>query len=367
MRQADAGSPIIEVGHFALISRVPSAQCASFWMGRQRPGPVVAEQYRLTLPNVFELRRRLRSPSTRMVFVHAPDQRRPRRLHTLTRMVSGDFGALAFREAITAPHCPVIGLDFSDATELSDPALDLLERSLVFFKRELPADTHRLLPSSASPIQRRALERNLHKLRPASLGLGAGRLANLPVHREEKTHDVFFAGAVNSDVRRGELPLLETLRASGVRVCQPASHLPHQEFLRMCARSWLVWSPEGLGWDCFRHYEAAAAGSVPVINVPSITCDRPLMHGQHAIYYASECRDPSRIHGDFRHITDGLVPTVLQALKDRASLAAMGQEARAFVLREHTHEALVRRLMETAAAYLAEAPGPGRSAPGGRV
>ena len=134
----------------------------------------------------------------------------------------------------------------------------------------------------------------------------------------------------------------------------------------MCARSWLVWSPEGLGWDCFRHYEAAAAGSVPVINVPSITCDRPLMHGQHAIYYASECRGPSMIHGDFRHITDGLVPTVLQALKDRASLAAMGQEARAFVLREHTHQALVRRLMETAA-YLAEAPGPGRPAPGGRV
>ena len=58
---------------------------------------------------------------------------------------------------------------------------------------------------------------------------------------------------------------------------------------------------------------------------------------------------------------------MLQALKDRARLDAMGTAARAFVLREHTHEALVRRLMETAAACLADPQGPGRPAPGRRV
>ena len=57
---------------------------------------------------------------------------------------------------------------------------------------------------------------------------------------------------------------------------------------------------------------------------------------------------------------------MLQALKDRARLDPMGTAARAFVLREHTHEALVRRLMETAAC-LADAQGPGRPAPDRRV
>ena len=52
-----------------------------------------------------------------------------------------------------------------------------------------------------------------------------------------------------------------------------------QDFYRRCAQAWIMWSPEGLGWDCFRHYESARLRSVPVINQPTIERYRPLDDG----------------------------------------------------------------------------------------
>mgnify|MGYP003597527889 CR=1 FL=1 len=38
----------------------------------------------------------------------------------------------------------------------------------------------------------------------------------------------------------------------------------------MIARSKITISIAGGGWDCFRHYEAVALGSVPLINKPTV-------------------------------------------------------------------------------------------------
>ena len=339
---------LIEIGNFVLIARVFPERCAWYWMGKQRPGPVAGYQRRLTLPNVLDLRRKLQADSTRFAFVHVPI--RPKRTFDqgITRMLCGDFGLLAFREALSMKQCPVIGLDFNDATELSDTAVKILERSLCFFKRELPTDIRRLLPRNATDAQQKTVEQNAHKLMPISLGLCSGRISNLPQQPEIKKYDLFFSGDTSSEVRRGEIQLLEKLKALGVKVYQPESRLTQQEFLKKCAQSYLVWSPEGAGWDCFRHYEAAAAGSVPVMNTPPMTCYQPLRHRQHALYYLSEIRNKGASGPLFASISDGFLTTVTKALEERQLLESMGAAAREFVLRHHTHVAIVNHILDTA-------------------
>lgn len=343
---------LIEIGDFVLLSRVFPEKCAWYWMGKQRPGPVAAYQRRLTLPNVFDLRRKLNAESTRFAFVHMPIRPMKPLDQSLIRMLQGDFGALAYREAISAERCPLVGLDFNDATELSAMAVKILERSICFLKRELPTDIRRLLPRSASSAQRAAVERNAHKLAPISLGLCSGRISNLPHVREEKKYDLFFSGDTGSPVRKAEIPLLEKLKELGVRVFQPESRLTQQEFLRTCAQSYLIWSPEGAGWDCFRHYEAAGSGSVPVMNLPSITCYQPLVHNEHALYYVSEYRDRMASDVGFKNVSGGLVSTVTDALQNRRRLEQMGQAAREFVLRHHTHDAIANHIIHTAESRL---------------
>ncbi|MEQ1842719.1 MAG: glycosyltransferase, partial [Verrucomicrobiales bacterium] len=255
---------------------------------------------------------------------------------------------LAFREVLSATGCPVVGLDFNDAMTISDTALKVLERSCSYFKRELPADIQQLLPRSASPAQRSILEKNAHKLMPASLGLSDDRIVNLPRDEHEKKHDVFFSGDASSEVRRRELHLMDELSARGVRVSRPESRLSQQEFFQSCSESYLVWSPEGAGWDCFRHYESAGCGSVPLMNAPCIRPYMPFVHGQHALYYLSDFGNKSARCTEFQDITDGLVSTVTRALEDRQKLQEMGRAARGFVLRHHTHEAIVTHIVRTA-------------------
>ena len=351
IQRQEPNPTLIEIGNFVLVARVFPEQCAWYWMGKQRPGPVAGYQRRLTLANVFDLRRRLNAESTRLAFVHVPI--RPKRLFDqgISRMLHGDFGLLAFREALAVTQCPLVGLDFNDATGLSNIALKILERCVCFFKRELPTDIHRLLQKNASADQKKSLEQNAHKLMPISLGLSADRVKNLPEGGGEKKYDLFFSGDTSSEVRRGEVCLLEKLKALGIRVFQPATRLSQQEFLKHCSQSYLVWSPEGAGWDCFRHYESAASGSVPVMNIPPITPYRTLVHNQHALYYRSEFGSKSASGSDFQAISDGLVSTVMRALRDRIGLERMGKAAREFALQHHTHEAIVNDIVRIAESH----------------
>jgi glycosyltransferase involved in cell wall biosynthesis len=124
------------------------------------------------------------------------------------------------------------------------------------------------------------------------------------------------------------------MRSEGLVLDAPETPLPRAEFYERCARAWLVWSPEGLGWDCFRHYEAAAAGSVPLINQPTIERHQPLIGGEHAVYY-----DPE---------PGGLTRAVRAALADRPTLARIAAAGQAHVLEHHTPEAIARHIVRTA-------------------
>ncbi len=176
----------------------------------------------------------------------------------------------------------------------------LLDAATLYFKRELPPDHWRVfmgsiygkVPTSRFRLQSRR-QQQVAKLRPISLGLPIGReklAAATPVPDSEKTADVFFTGRVegSTSVRQRGLQELLALRDKGFRVDIPDNNLPLDDYLKRCARAWLTWSPEGYGYECFRTYEAAVCGSVPVMNRSTVDGYKPLRHGEHCFYYDVE-------------------------------------------------------------------------------
>ncbi len=239
------------------------------------------------------------------------------------------------------PSCRVIAVERSDSFGLPRHAFFLLDRADAYYKRELPYDhwqvffgsAHRRLPGRRFRLDKR-WSRRLAKLRPIGLGL--------PMHQAEqanaafpaeKTSDIFFAGAVtgNSSVRAAVPALIEKLKAAGFRVDVPNRHLPVEEFMRRCAEAWITLSPSGLGWDCYRHMEAALAGSVPLVSAPTIDRYRPLTIGEQCLCY----------HPD----EDRIVAIVGAALADKERLRAMALSARQHVMEHLTEPAICLDLL----------------------
>jgi hypothetical protein len=239
-------------------------------------------------------------------------------------------------------RAPIVVVDHEDLPVINRDNLFLLERCALWFKRELPVDHWRVFLKTAHPQlptprfrmgarQRRWVE----KLRPISIGLPT-LAEGLPPPPQAKTADVFFLARVadSSTARARGLAELRALADQGLLIDIPDSALPRPEFYRRCAAAWLVWSPEGLGWDCFRHYEALACGATPMINQPSIDRHAPLLAGQHALYY-----DPE---------PGGLTRAVLAALRDKDALTRIAAAGREHVMAHHTPQALARYVVEMA-------------------
>jgi hypothetical protein len=242
---------------------------------------------------------------------------------------------------------PIAVLDREDLPVINRSHLFLLDRASAYFKRELPSDRWKVFVKTGHhgvPTPRyRMVERHrrrVDKLLPISLGLKLGSQPHFPA-AAEKTADVFFAGRIegSSTVRRQGMRELLALREQGVTLDVPQGKLPLDEFYRRAAAARLVWSPEGFGWDCFRHYEAPMCGSVPLINNPTIERHQPLIGGKHAVYYDIE--------------PGGLTRAVLAALADHDRLAAMAAEAKMVVERHHTPMAIARHILETTLARAA--------------
>jgi hypothetical protein len=300
---------------------------------------------KLSVPNLGTLYRALHDPALSLI-ITSPSQLAPWRMLMRTLFDRRSwFGQSHFGPALGANllrlpvSVPIAVIDTGDFPYINRADLFLLSRCKFWFKRELPPDhwrlftktVHRELPTRR--FRQARLRRHIDKLRPISLGL-PGSAANLP-DNPEKTSDIFYAGSIEgtSTVRRSGMHEIVALRERGVRVDIPEGRLPPQEFYRRCAQAWLVWSPEGLGWDCFRHYEALGCGSVPLINQPTIERYRPLVHGVHALYY-----DPE---------PGFLTQAVDAALADKDRLRVIAREGKAHVLAHHTLAAIGKYVAET--------------------
>lgn len=252
----------------------------------------------------------------------------------LPRLVNPVYRTFGLLAACRTANVPLVALDYDDSFAINRHNFRVLDRCRLYFKRELPVDGwqiffktgHRNLPTKR--IRKSARYRaRLAKLRPISLGVPQSAL-NLAPAPAAKDHDVFFAGqiALNSTVREAGLRQIEGLAGRGYRIDIARERIPTDQYLARCARAWLVWSPEGLGWDCRRHYEAPFCGSVPVISRATIQRHRPLIEGEHAFYYDVE--------------GDHLMHTVETALADKDRLQRMAAAGRAHVLAHHTARAL---------------------------
>jgi hypothetical protein len=262
---------------------------------------------------------------------------------------------------------PLVILDMLDGFTINPSNHRLMDRAKLYFKRELPVDQWHVFHGTAHPSLptlrirgRRRWQARLAKLRPISVGLwvlsspeGWRKItreesaalrddpeAVAPLDIDEifaaKKTDVFFSGSVerSSTLRPAGLEQLRDLAKRGFVVDLPAERLPKAEYYRRMSQAWLTWSPAGLGWDCYRHYEACQCLSVPVINYPTILRHGPLEDGRHAVYYASE--------------GDGLMRIVESVLADKAKLKRMAVAGRDHVLRLHSPAAFCDRVLGAA-------------------
>lgn len=334
---------IVEIGTPHMANAFPE-QTRSFV-----PTPVKrgSQLTKLSVPNLAALNSALRTPDLSLI-VTGPGQRAPWSASLLMRALFDRRawqGYPRFGPAI-APHllrlpvtAPIAVIDTSDYPYINQADLFLLSRCRFYFKRELPPDHWRLFTKTAHgelPTKRfrmkSRLRHMLSKLRPISLGL-LQTFKDWPV--AEKTTDVFFAGGVAglSTVRQAGMHELLAMRERGFRIDVPEGRVPQDEFYRRCAQAWIVWSPEGFGWDCFRHYEALACGSVPLMNQPSIERHQPLLNGIHGLYY-----DPE---------PGFLTAAIEQALADKDRLRTIARTGQAHVFAHHTIPAIAKYVVET--------------------
>jgi hypothetical protein len=233
---------------------------------------------------------------------------------------------------LAPPAIPIVAIDMGDSRLIARHNLFLLDRATVFFKRELPVDrwqafqrtAHAGLPGPRFRLKSRNQAR-VEKLRPISLGVPRRATALSLSDFPPKTTDIFVALMLQggTTVRDQGIAQLRVLANSGIVVDIAEQRLDYPEYMRRMCQAWLTWSPEGLGWDCFRHYEAPLAWSIPVMNSPTITRHAPLIADEHAFYYQPD--DPT-----------SLGRTINSALADKDRLKKMATLARAHVIANHS-------------------------------
>jgi hypothetical protein len=336
---------ILEIGECPYVSTFLPGR-ADFYSVARTAGP----EKRLTLRRILLLEKRLKKGDYDFVVYHvaakvvAPRHRNMPAWRTLLELLSGLFRFYKvswhfFHHRLMGTETPLVVLDRQDVPRITETESRWLDRCRFWFMRELPPNhmslflnMNRRCGDVVNIGRQESLRRNFDKIEPFGLGFDPDLIDRAQVEPGEKLHDIFYAGASHtSTVRQRGLGELRVLKERGWRVYVPEERLTGEDFLRACARSWLVWSPEGQGWDCYRHYEALMLNSVPLINLPTTEHLWPLQHGEHCLHYRPEA--------------GGLIDAVESALKDRERLTKIAKRGRAHVLKHHSHVELVRHVL----------------------
>jgi hypothetical protein len=326
------GLRVLEIGHFHYAKWRRPDHTMLVWCGMTTPPAEHQTVSLFTLPGILW---RLAAGRDDLVIVYV-EQWAPWHWKHVRRLVSPRPDRVLAKLALVqllrfAPvKAPLIVIDLTEWGFIHRYNEFLLDKARYWFKRELPLDRWRVFRRSsggglpASRFRRNpANRRRLETLRPLSIGCMPDKDLVPPAPRE-KTADIFVAvSAVGSaTVRDDGLRGLRALGAEGVVVDHPASRLDLAAYYERMAGAWLTWSPFGFGADCFRHYEAPLAWSVPVIPRLPIVRQYPLIEGVHCVYYDPD--DP-----------EGLASAVRRALADKDRLRRMAAAARELVLAHH--------------------------------
>ncbi|MFO1183376.1 MAG: glycosyltransferase family 1 protein [Bauldia sp.] len=354
----DSGARVLEIGGDSWFKRAYPKQTSLLWTGwRNRPGDLDCEDATpLAMARAFA---GIRERRYDLVVVHpshyAPFSQRNgfraffqspwRPWSALTRV----YGTAYFRLPGFSPPPglgpPLVVIDAADIPAVGKPTIALMDKAKFVFKRELPIDRWRVLAGVAHPflpgLQMRLSAkwgRRMDKLRPVNLPLRHWDEANALHSFPKKEIDLFFAGSIeaNSTLRRDGIAEIARLADAGVSVDYSERALPPKEFLARMARAWLTWSPEGIGWQCYRHFESLMTYTVPVINAPTVIRATPLVEGVHAIYYTPE--------------NGGLTQAIRKALADKPRLKAMAEEGHRFAEANATMKACCDYVLRTALA-----------------
>lgn len=329
---------ILEIGdHFVFKVTHPDATHL-LWTGARPPRGLPPDMFRNCTATAFAAAIRQAHAGAYDLVVAYPPHRSALDARNWLRLLQAGPGAFATAWlGLLPPKLPLAVLDMGDDRTVGAHAFRLMDRATLWFKRELPVDRFGVLQGTAHPRLPTARLRNsprwigrLAKLRP--IGLPDFAAPPDPGARVKRA-DLFFVGAVegNSTERPRGLAEVRRLHERGIAVDLP-ERLPRAEFLARMAQAWLTWSPEGLGWMCYRHLEAAACRSVPLTNYPTITRHAPLEQGIHGVFYSPE--------------DGGLTRAVECALRDRDALTRMADAARAHVMAHHTPAAIVAYVIE---------------------
>jgi hypothetical protein len=344
---------ILEIGDHYLFKRELPRQTTLLWTGF-RPLPKAANiAYVDCTPRRFQsAMRAVRKGDYDLVVAYAND-RSPWHLRywlrSLTNSPLSPFAALtrvfgtSLLRFYRSSSVPLVMLDLHDGFTIDASNFSVIDRAAIYFKRELPVDKWQSLYATGHPalpttrIRRNARWKDrIEKLAPISLQSGVIDIGPADKVFAGKSSDVFFAGALetNSTVRSAGISQLHKLAELGIKVDIPSERLDQSAFYERMSRSWLAWSPSGLGWDCYRHYEAPQCLAVPVINYPTIIRHKPLEQGVHAIYYAVE--------------GDDLSSAITEALKDKERLRRMALAGREHVQTHHAGPAFCETVIAAA-------------------
>ncbi len=194
--------------------------------------------------------------------------------------------------AARGPRVCLIVVDQTDHSTVHPRDRRLARTSDLYFKRELADNLWHSLESilprgaCAGTISQSPLGKSLClKLRPLSLGIDEFKIGQ-PIPSAEKRYDIYYSGTSSHiPVRKDLIGILRALEHRGWRVFAPQMRLSFEEFRTAVSQSRLCLSPSGIGWDCYRHYEVLAFGSVPAMNFRPVRSIAPLRHGRECFYF----------------------------------------------------------------------------------
>jgi hypothetical protein len=230
---------------------------------------------------------------------------------------------------------PLAVVDFLDTSFVLPKDYPLLQAATLYFKINLYFWPRRsLLPLENLLGQRRVID-YARKLRPLTNGVPKSRIPATARAMKERDLDLCFTGNIkphrsaddpnpfgdltHNPIRRQIYERVLKLKDAGkYRIFCLNDRVAPDEYFELLQRSKLVVCTESFGCETWRHYEAGAAGAVPLANWPYTTNWMPYEPDVHAIYF-------SLFGDDFER-------TIARALADPAKLDEISRNVRAFTL-----------------------------------